>query len=594
MSDLLVPVKLVGNTRCCLLFLLLCSMLTRSTGAADFPAFSITLQDMENNNGLVKLLNQTISEHRDNLMELDVEMGESILLRQEMDLLAKTMNAEGYYDHRLEYLSVNGVLNYSIRAGRQFRISYVMVNSDQEDISIPAIETLGLRPDLPLLAQSVITAEENLERYLRENNCLWQNTVSHEVRLIRETAQGSVHFHVLPSPQVTLASVSFRGLDSIDEEFIRESLNLAAGQCYRVTEIEKSRLKLLQSGLFTLVDTDIQPPENGMVDVIFDLKERHHKTIKAGIGYSTDESISITGGWQHRNFLGSGELLDIEARGSKLYRTIESTLSIPSFYSPKQVLVLEAELNDENLEAYEATGLSTMVTLRRSLAQHLTGSVGIRYQFRSVTEDNDDTLFGLASLPLALEYDSRDDLLDPRKGWVASLKVQPVLGTLDTDILFLKSSLGSSIYHTFPDITFTPTLAARALIGSIVGNPTDTIPADERFYGGGGGSVRGYPFQMLGTVVNGEPSGGRSLLEFSLEARLHFTEQWGGVVFIDGGNVYDSRLPEFDRGVQWAVGVGARYTTGLAPVRLDIAFPVNRRDHIDDSFQIYISLAQAF
>jgi translocation and assembly module TamA len=79
-----------------------------------------------------------------------------------------------------------------------------------------------------------------------------------------------------------------------------------------------------------------------------------------------------------------------------------------------------------------------------------------------------------------------------------------------------------------------------------------------------------------------------------MEARLRFTQTWGGVVFVDGGNVFDEQLPQFDQGMRWAIGFGARYTTSLAPIRLDIAFPVNGQPGIGDAFQIYVSLAQAF
>ena len=67
----------------------------------------------------------------------------------------------------------------------------------------------------------------------------------------------------------------------------------------------------------------------------------------------------------------------------------------------------------------------------------------------------------------------------------------------------------------------------------------------------------------------------------------------GGAVFVEGGNVYDNSLPEFDEPIRWGVGVGVRYFTEFGPLRFDVAFPINPRRH-DDAFQFYVGIGQAF
>ena len=574
--------------------LLILFLLARSVSAVELTPFSLTLTGGDNDDSLAALLTGTLDRHRDNLRQLEVELTETTLVRQETGLLQKALQSAGYYEHEVTTSRPADRIEYKVRPGRLFHLSGIVISTTQDDIVLPGSRELGLQTGMPLQADRVIAAQAELERYLREHNCLWQVSAPHEVRLDREAAGAEVTFRVIPSPQVRLSAIRFVGLESIRESFLRQSLDLVPGQCYRTASVETARLKLLQSGLFTVVDTDVSRPVDGSVELTFDLKERHHKTVKAGLGFSNDEGFSLTGGWQHRNFFGSGERLDVDARASTLFRTLDSTLTIPSFMSPRQALIIDADFNDEHLEAYDALGFTVAATLRRKLLQHLSGSAGIRYKFQSVQDEGLGRLYGLASLPVTLDYDRRDNLLDPRSGWLLTLQVQPFMGTLDTDILFIKSTVGASIYHTFGDVALSPTFAARALTGTIMGNNTDVIPADERFYSGGGGSVRGYPFQLLGPVVGSEPTGGRSLLEISLEARLHFTEKWGGVVFVDGGNTYDEPYPEPGHGLRWAVGLGARYITDFAPLRLDLAFPVNRRRGLDDAFQVYISLAQAF
>jgi translocation and assembly module TamA len=137
--------------------------------------------------------------------------------------------------------------------------------------------------------------------------------------------------------------------------------------------------------------------------------------------------------------------------------------------------------------------------------------------------------------------------------------------------------------------------AVRVRVGTIQGPETSELPANKRFYAGGGGSVRGYAFQLAGPLdASGDPLGGSSVLEASLETRWRLTDKIGIVPFVDGGTVYQQPYPDFSEEFFWAAGVGLRYFTIAGPIRLDVAFPLNRRPGIDDAYQFYVSLGQAF
>jgi translocation and assembly module TamA len=120
------------------------------------------------------------------------------------------------------------------------------------------------------------------------------------------------------------------------------------------------------------------------------------------------------------------------------------------------------------------------------------------------------------------------------------------------------------------------------------------VPANVRFYTGGGGSVRGYSYQSLGPLTDKEPDGGLSFTELSIESRFRWDQHWGGVIFLDGGFSYEDNIPQFGRDLRWSTGVGLRYFTSFAPIRIDIALPLNKREDIDDSYKLYISIGQAF
>ena len=92
----------------------------------------------------------------------------------------------------------------------------------------------------------------------------------------------------------------------------------------------------------------------------------------------------------------------------------------------------------------------------------------------------------------------------------------------------------------------------------------------------------------------GQPSGGLSFTEVSLELRSHLGDHWGAVWFVDGGTAYANESPGFAEDLLWASGLGLRYYTSYTPLRLDVAFPLDKRDGIDDGFQLYLSIGQAF
>jgi translocation and assembly module TamA len=136
-------------------------------------------------------------------------------------------------------------------------------------------------------------------------------------------------------------------------------------------------------------------------------------------------------------------------------------------------------------------------------------------------------------------------------------------------------------------------LAGRLVVGSVLGAAPGAVPPDWRFYAGGGGSVRGYPFQSIGPRTTSDtPAGGDGLLETGLELRQRFGANWGAVAFVDAGAVSASDIPG-SSSLSVGVGVGIRYFTPIGPVRADIATPLNHNDG-DSLVQVYIGIGQAF
>ena len=137
--------------------------------------------------------------------------------------------------------------------------------------------------------------------------------------------------------------------------------------------------------------------------------------------------------------------------------------------------------------------------------------------------------------------------------------------------------------------------ALRGQLGSVAGAPIDEVPADYLFYSGGGGTVRGQPYQSLSVDLGGGSFvGGRSFLGVSAEVRVQATERIGLVGFYDAGYVGSEAFPDGSSG-DWhsGAGIGVRYGTGIGPIRMDLAVPVSGPED-DTNFQVYIGIGQAF
>ena len=87
---------------------------------------------------------------------------------------------------------------------------------------------------------------------------------------------------------------------------------------------------------------------------------------------------------------------------------------------------------------------------------------------------------------------------------------------------------------------------------------------------------------------------GNQLLEFSAELRMQPGRRFGYVAFLDGGTVFNDAVPNPDNSLRYGAGIGLRWFTGIGPLRVDAAYPLNPDSFQDERVQFYISLGQAF
>jgi len=298
--------------------------------------------------------------------------------------------------------------------------------------------------------------------------------------------------------------------------------------------------------------------------------------------------------WEHRNLTGAGERLTLSAVYSEIGYSGDIKAQRPDFIITDQTLSLSARVAREDTDAYQSDTRSILLAIDRELHPGWIVGIGAGFKFADVESSDRVERFGLLYLPARSDWDRSNDFFDPTSGYRMSLTGAPYWDALNDQVTFFKSRAGAATY-TRLSRRHRLDWAGRLSLGSISGATREAIPADERFYAGGGGTLRGYPYQSVGPLdARQKPLGGKSILLLSSEIRWRINEEFGAAVFVDGGNVFEESYPDEFTEFKWGAGAGLRYFTPVGPLRFDIAFPLNRRRGIDDDFQFYISLGQAF
>lgn len=509
--------------------------------------------------------------------------------------LLKALHAKGYYNGDVMFSKGDTALsgNYQIKYGPKFTIDSFS--------TVPALYQSYLRkgapqPGHPLDAQDVLAAQAALYNNIQKGRCYYDLRVNNQVFLNRSNNTGDVDLTVETGREGNFGGLSFDGNDGVKESYLKKLVPWKEGDCFRREKIEDYKTALLQTGLFSRADIILPevPRPDGRVPVKLDVTERAPRTISAGLNYYSDEGLGGIVSWEHRNFFGAGEKLKASLGVSMLKQSLDFDFTKPYFLRKDQALSLTSSLRRQDTDAYEELGLDTGGSITRKFGRHFSASTGVNASILKIDDqtDNSSETYGLLSLPQTLTFDTRDDVLDPHKGVNLNLNAEPFFDILGQSDPFFKTQFTGSHYlalGTPADIV----LATRGSIGSIWGAESEDIPATKRFYAGGGGSVRGYGYQEVGPQEDGDPTGGLSLVTASLEMRIKFTEKFGGVAFVDAGSVGEESTPEFNN-LAVGAGLGVRYYTGFGPIRFDIATPLTQKEDLDQNYQFYISIGQAF
>jgi translocation and assembly module TamA len=491
-------------------------------------------------------------------------------------------------------------VDVKLTPGPQFHLRRVLLQGD-----VPEAARAKLAPLMsgdPARAADVVAAGNRVETALLESGHALAKVDPPVATLAPDADALDVTYAVHTGPRVDLGAIGIEGLDRVNESYVRRRLLLHPGEQYNPLEIEKARQDLAAQGVFSSVRiaTGTTVGAGDTVPVTVTVSERPLHVVNFGASYSTDLGGALTASWTHRNLFGNAETLALNAAATELGGTaakqpgynVGPTLTFPDWLQRDQSLILTASAIKEYLQAYDRTAFTAGVTVSRKIDAEWTASVGLSAEQAKIVQEAVTRNYTLVQVPLTLAYDSAHELFEPTHGVKAALSLTPTESLSAPSATFVIAQISASTYIDLgaPGRSI---LALRGLIGSVEGGATFEIPPDQRFYGGGGGTIRGYRFQSVGPqFADHNPIGGTSIDVGTVEFRQRFGESYGAVAFVDAGQVGATSTP-FHGALRVGAGIGARYYTALGPLRVDVAIPLNKQKG-GDTLEAYIGIGQAF
>ncbi len=454
----------------------------------------------------------------------------------------------------------------------------------------------------PARSDAIVEAEQKLVVAWHEQGYAFSKIASRKMIADHASRTLEVDLRLQPGPLAIFGPVTVSGAEDVDPAFIVQQANIPEGTVYSPKRLKDASTRLRGLGVFdsvVIVESETPGP-NDSVAISIEVSERKPRTIGVGVTAATEDGIGAEAFWVHRNLFGRAETLRIEGAVSGLGRNnfstsldyhVAATFTKPGVWGPTTSFRSRVEAQIQDTDAFYKNSVSGSAGLEREFSDELTGQVDVVVEYARFEDTNGPSTSVLVSIPGQLVLDTRDNKLNPTTGYRVLLFAEPTYDAYNGNAFF-KTQGAFSAYRSV-NAADTLVLAGRVAVGSILGASLTDVPADRRFYAGGGGSIRGYEFQHAGPRVGGSPTGGLSVIETSVEARYRLTENFGLAAFIDGGGAFTSSTP--GQGGQWftGVGVGGRYLTPVGPLRVDVGVPLNKISG-DPDFGIYLGLGQAF
>jgi len=532
----------------------------------------------------------------------------------DIPILLQTLRAFAYYDASIttDIEEKEGVFQVYlfIQPGAQYKLSsYEVYQGDCTQIASISHcghftpEQLNLKLGSPALSVSIVNAELQLLTELARCGHPLAYIDKRRVEVDMKDKNVQAAACVQEGPLSKFGPLTFFGLKDTKPKFIESKIGWKEGDIYNTDLIETAQERLLKSELFSSVyiSHGNELDAEGELPLKMRFTEAKYRQISLGGFYATVDGVGGSFAWTNRNIRGMGETLSVKGSIASshipqkiTYIAGNITYKKPDFITFDQTYRAFAEISQLNIRPYDAFIYRGANYIEKQINLKTQFSAGLKLEHILITKSASNGTYLVLGLPLFFSYNTSDNMLNPTKGYSIVYSITPYQSFYLNHDTFAKQRITGNVYIPLsPDKRVT--LALRMQLGSVAGAPQGNVPLSKLFLGGSEDELRGYRYKTVSPLNgNNQPLGGRSAIFATVETRFRITKTIGIVPFADFGTVSVSQFPQFNDKWLKSVGAGLRYFAFFGPLRFDVGFPLNKRKHVDNNFQIYGSVGQAF
>jgi len=407
---------------------------------------------------------------------------------------------------------------------------------------------------------------------------------SSRVQIHPETHSADVQLEVDSGLPFTFGALKINGLRRYAASIVANLNPIRPGDPFDEDELIKFQRRLLSTGYFATAIVTARPQSGSArsMPVIINLVEAPSQRVELGAGLSTDRGPRAQLDYRDQNLFDRAWRLTSTAYADRLSQSLSGGVQFPRNERGYHY-GLEAKFKNEDIQGQRVTDWSTTGAHTYFVEEYASTQalqfLAERSSLVGGTVDNRQALY----LSQTWTWNGMDDIINPRRGYLASLQVGGASDALASTRSFGRIELKAAYLQPLGERW---TLGLRADTGFVLADSREGIPSAYVFRAGGDNTIRGYAFESLGVLENGAIVGGRYMLVGSAELTRWITREWGAAVFYDTGNAFDDW---HDFNPVNGYGAGVRWRSPLGALSLDLAYGEAAR-----SFRVHFSAGFAF
>ena len=421
-----------------------------------------------------------------------------------------------------------------------------------------------------------------------------------------------VEIAIAAGPLYRFDGVTVSGLDRLRPGYVTKRFSKLSGQTYSPDVLDERFRTLMGTGLFNVLQIKPVPVDGNLLRLDISAEEAKSKEFGLAIGYGSYEGGIFGVLFRDRDLFGYGRPLttsiEVSQRGYKGEIAYEDPFLFDTDFAFKARL---AALTFD-FDGYSKFELGGRLELTRKITKQ--DEAGVIFAVRHVEITSaaikpiflGETSYFVNTLGFTNTFDLRDSPLVSPRGLVINNTLDLALSALGSDIEFVRGTVRVGYYIPFGPKPLAPgvvedntgsglqrwfrqsslAFGARAgIIHSLTTSGADeatAIPIDERFFNGGGNTVRSFGERDLGPHDRkGHPIGGEFFTIFNIEYTVPIFGELEGALFTDAGNLLPTAEEPGLGDMRYALGVGLRYKLPIGPVRLDYGVNPNPQNGED-------------